>query len=81
MALPLINRSSLDGAIELLINNIPSSDDLLLQFVDYFRKQWCTCVSPKYWNLGSIHLRCNNSVEGRVCSDISRTTKTRKSYK
>ncbi|CAF1354279.1 unnamed protein product [Rotaria magnacalcarata] len=26
--------------------------------------QWLTRTPPKYWNLGPIHIRCNNSLEG-----------------
>jgi hypothetical protein len=81
MALPLVNKNSLDAAIELLTNDAPSSDDLLPEFINYFQKQWVTCVPPKYWNLGPIHLRCNNSVEGIVYSESSVMSETRKLYK
>jgi hypothetical protein len=81
MALPLINKSSLGAAIELLINDIPLSDDLLLQFVNYFQNQWITNVPSKYWNLGPIHLRCNNSVEGRVYFESSIISEIRNVYR
>ncbi len=67
MALPLIKNDVVDAAIQLLIENIPSSDKLLIEFYEYFQNQWITRIPVKYWNLGPIHLRCNNGVEGTVC--------------
>ncbi|CAF3896538.1 unnamed protein product [Rotaria sordida] len=67
MALPLIMNNAVDSSIELLIENVPSSDKLLIEFLEYFKNQWVTRIPIKYWNLGLIHLRCNNSVEGTVC--------------
>ncbi|CAF3027632.1 unnamed protein product [Rotaria sp. Silwood2] len=64
MALPLVKNNVLDDAVELLFENIPSPDKLLIEFYEYFQRQWLTRIPPKYWNLGPIHIRCNNSLEG-----------------
>jgi hypothetical protein len=66
MALPLIEHSVVTSAIEHLIDNPPLLNDLLNQFTEYFRKQWIDRIPMRYWNLGPIHLRCNNSVEGNL---------------
>lgn len=64
MALPLMKHDAVDAAIELLIKDIPSSDGMLINFCDYFKNQWIVRTPVKYWNVGPIHLRCNNAVEG-----------------
>ncbi|CAF2592455.1 unnamed protein product [Rotaria sp. Silwood2] len=64
MALPLIKNDILDAAVELLIKNVPSSDKSLIDFYEYFQRQWFTRKPPRYWSLGPIHIRCNNSLEG-----------------
>ncbi|CAF2121883.1 unnamed protein product [Rotaria magnacalcarata] len=64
MALPLVKDTAVGAAIDYLIDNPPSSHILLIEFNEYFRKQWIDRIPIKYWNLGPIHLRCNNSVEG-----------------
>jgi hypothetical protein len=66
MALPLMKNSAVDAAIDYLIDNPPFHNNLLIQFNEYFQKQWVDRIPVKYWNLGPIHLRCNNSVEGTV---------------
>ncbi|CAF2694340.1 unnamed protein product [Rotaria sp. Silwood2] len=64
MALPLVKNTVVGAAIDYLIDNPPLSHILLIEFNEYFRKQWIDRIPIKYWNLGPIHLRCNNSVEG-----------------
>lgn len=64
MALPLVKNHVLNDAVELLIENRPSPDKLLIEFYEYFQRQWLIRTPPKYWCLGPIHIRCNNSVEG-----------------
>ena len=67
MALALIKHDILDAAVELLIQNVPSSHKSLIEFYEYFQRQWLRRKPPKYWNLGPIHIRCNNSLEGTAC--------------
>ena len=64
MALPLMKHDTVDAAIELLMENTPSSHRMLFDFCEYFKNQWIIRTPMKYWNLGPIHLRCNNAVEG-----------------
>jgi hypothetical protein len=66
MALPLVKDTVVGAVIDYLIDNPPSSHILLIEFNRYFRNQWIDRIPIKYWNLGPIHLRCNNSVEGNV---------------
>ncbi|CAF5075456.1 unnamed protein product, partial [Rotaria sp. Silwood1] len=40
MELSLIKKHVVDAAIELLIENVPSSDKILIEFFEYFEKQW-----------------------------------------
>ncbi|CAM4888865.1 unnamed protein product [Rotaria socialis] len=63
MALPLVKHSALDASVKLLMDNPPASNNLLNQFIEYFQNQWIIRVPSKYWNIGPIHLRCNNAVE------------------
>ncbi|CAF0848187.1 unnamed protein product [Didymodactylos carnosus] len=63
MALPLVKHNTVAAAIQLLIDNAPLPDNLLVEFIQYFEKQWVQRVPKKYWNLGPIHIRCNNAVE------------------
>lgn len=69
MALPLIKPNAVEAVIQLLIENVPSSDKLLIEFYEYFQHQWTTRVPIRYWSLGPIHLRCNNNVEGTEYPD------------
>ena len=64
MALPLIKHDATDAAIDLLIENVPVSDPLLIKFCDYFKNQWIIRIPMKYWNIGAQQIRCNNAVEG-----------------
>ena len=64
MALPLVKHGSVDSAIGFLITNVPSSDETLTDFCEYFKNKWVSRIPAKYWNLGPTHLRCNNAVEG-----------------
>ena len=64
MALPLAKRDAVDAAIDLLMESEPSSNRLIFDFCEYFKNQWVTRTPVKYWNLGPIHLRCNNALEG-----------------
>lgn len=64
MTLPLIKHNVVETIIEHLLDNPPSTDESLIKFQHYFRKQWLDNVPIKYWNFGPIHLRCNNSLEG-----------------
>ena len=64
MALPLVKHSVIQTAIDHLLDNPPSSRETLIKFQEYFKKQWLNSVPVRYWNLGPIHLRCNNSLEG-----------------
>ncbi|CAF1330380.1 unnamed protein product [Rotaria magnacalcarata] len=66
MALPLVKHSALDASVKLLMDNPPASNNLLNQFIEYFQNQWIIRVPSKYWNIGPIHLRSNNAVEGMV---------------
>lgn len=66
MILPLVKHNALDTAIKFLIDNPPISSNLLAKLIQYFERQWITRTPPKYWNIGPIHLRCNNSVEGII---------------
>ena len=64
MALPLVKHSAVHSAIDYLLDNPPSSDEALIKFKEYFQKQWLNSIPVRYWNLGPIHLRCNNTLEG-----------------
>ena len=64
MTLPLVKHGSMDAAIGFWMGNVPSSDELLTDFCEYFKNQWMSRISAKYWNLRPMHLWCNNAVEG-----------------
>ena len=64
MALPLVKHSAVHSAIDYLLDNPPSSDEALIKFKEYFQKQWLNSIPVRYWNLGPIHPRCNNTLEG-----------------
>ena len=78
MALPLVKNNVVGAAIEYLIDNPPSSGPLFVEFSEYFQTQWIDRIPIKYWNLGPVHLRCNNSVEGKVY--ISNVIKNKTKY-
>ena len=64
MALLLVKHSAVETAMDYLLDDLASLDSELVKFEQYFKKQWINTVPSKYWNLGAVHLRCNNSLEG-----------------
>ncbi|CAF0867706.1 unnamed protein product [Didymodactylos carnosus] len=77
MAVPLITHDAVDDDLELLIDSISLPDNLLVEFFQYFEKQRVTRILAKYWNLGPVHLRCNNAAGGEESLVMMRTTQMR----
>jgi hypothetical protein len=61
MALALLPGEYVEEAFELLEDDSPEE---LVEFLQYFRKQWLKRVPKKYWNVSMLEFRTNNFTEG-----------------
>ncbi len=61
MALALLPAEYVGEAFELLEDDSPEE---LVEFLQYFRKQWLKRVPKKYWNVSMLKFRTNNFTEG-----------------
>jgi len=65
MALPLISMELIDDGLQLLKNNIPSTDDTYYRFIKYFQKEYMQRTAVDLWHHGCTDMKTNNSLEGK----------------
>jgi hypothetical protein len=66
MALPLISMELIDDAVELLKNNVPSTDTEYFRFIKYFEKEYMKRTSVDLWHHGCADMKTNNFLEGKL---------------
>jgi hypothetical protein len=66
MALPLISMELIDDALQLLKDNIPSTDRKYYKFIKYFEKEYMTRTAIALWHHGCTNMKTNNSLEGKL---------------
>jgi hypothetical protein len=60
MTLPLISMELIDAALQLLKDNIPSTDRKYYRFMNYLENEYMTCTTVDLWHHGCAD--CNNFV-------------------
>jgi hypothetical protein len=66
MALPLISMELIDDGLQLLKDNIPSTDHKYKRFIKYFEKEYMERTAVDLWHHGCTDMKTNNSLEGKL---------------
>ena len=70
MALPLISLDLIYDALEMLKNNVPSTDRKYVEFIKYFESEYMKRTALQLWHHGFSSMKTNNSLEGKLYVNI-----------
>ena len=70
MALPLISLDLIYDALEMLKNNVTSTDRKYVEFIKYFESEYMKRTALQLWHHGFSSMKTNNSLEGKLYVNI-----------